>query len=387
MPITTRKSTYTIFMLGGVVKDMDTAAFEEALQLKQFIPIDSTPDELSFGWTSTNDINDTTFATESVARGEFYLFAMRTDKRSIPGATVTNETNKAIKKELARTGKEFLSRDKKREIKEQTLLRLRSRTVPTPKIVQCVYEPAKGILYAGTASKNEIELIEDLIAETFGEQAVMLFPCDRAEQLLGADTTAKLNTLQSDYGNADYKLMTDFLTWLWSKSETINGGVMRLKSGEYEITIDGDVIVDQFDGREIVSTFRARTKDANYDFHDVKYGMWQNPRGVRAMNIYMAHGDDEYVITMNATKPATIVVKTPPLKLNGESVTSESPFLEKMYFIHSTNEFISNLFDLFLKARLSPDRWKRENEVVRGWLEASAPECERVALAHEDVSE
>lgn len=379
MPITTRKSTYTMFVLGGQAKEMDTAAFEDSLKMKQFIPIDATPDIKSFGWTNTNDINDFTFSTDSVARGEFYFFNMRLDKRTIPGATLRNETNKAIKEELARTGKDYLSRDRKREIKEQTELRLRTRTVPTPKTVQCVYDPGAEILYAGTTSKTEIEIIEDLLGETFDEHPQLLFPCDRAENYLGGDTTAKLNEIQSDFGNADYKLMTDFLTWLWSKSETINAGVLNLNSGEYVIAVDGDVIVDEFDGREIVSSFRVKTKDEKYDFHDVKYGMWQNPRGVRAMNIFMSHGDDDYVVTLDATKPASIAVKTPPLKLNGESVTEESPFLEKMYFIDRTNKFVDDLFELFIKARLNPERWKREHAVMQGWLEASAPECERNA--------
>ncbi len=380
MALTTRKSVYSRFLLEGSVKALDTAAFEDALRAKRFMPIDATPDEKSFGWTQVDDINDYEFTGNTIARGEFYLFGLRIDKRSIPGATVRNELSKAIKAELQRTGKDYISRERRKELKEQITLKLRARQIPTPKVIQCVFNTANGMLYAATTSGPEVELIMDMVIDTFGETATPLMPGNLAE-IEGKeieDVTAKLNVIQGEFGDVDYKLMSEFLTWLWCKSETIGVEKHQLESGEFSYFIDGTVDVDEYNGREIVSVFKAKTNNEKYDFHDVKYGMWRATRGVRRMSICMSHGDDDYVITLDATKSFGLAVKTPPLHLNGESVTAESPFLEKMYFLQIAEGFIGDMFRRFIKARLT-SRWERENTVIQQWLEASAPECERSA--------
>jgi len=69
-------------------------------------------------------------------------------------------------------------------------------------------------------------------------------------------------------------------------------------------------------------------------------------------------------------------VKTPPIQLNGESVLNESPFMEKMALLDVAQNFMDDMYALFVKTRLTA-RWVKTRKAIDVWLEASAPECER----------
>lgn len=374
MPITTRKSTFTIFNLEAI-RDMDVNSVEELLRGKQFTPIDDTPDVLSYGWTPVGDINDLDFQ-ETIARGEYMLWAMRVDKRSIPSSVMRNEVSKVVKDELQRTGREFLSRERLGEIKEQVSLRLRSKMPPTPKTVQVVYDPSAKQVYVGSTSKTDIEYFIDLVQDTFGEVALPWNPADHAEEVLGAKIVDKLNAMEKETGNADYKIISDFLFWLWWKTETYKGGECKVPSGTYSAYVDGKIILDEYKDSTIQGKIDISTKDENNEFEDVKYSLWKFPRGIRSLSLKVENNDTEYELLLRADIPSSITVKTPPLRLNGEAVFNESPFLEKMYFLETIRNFINDLFTIFLKVRFSA-RWESAYQNAMLWLEASAPECER----------
>lgn len=378
MAITTRKTAMTVFSARELsLKDMDTKALEELLRTFSFTPIDSTPDRRSIGWTGAHDINDYTFELDTIARADNYIWALRIDTKNIPGSTLNNELNIAIKNELQRTGRDFLSRDRKKELKEQVIMRLRTKMTPTPKTIQVVYDQTSNMIFVGTTSNAELEIFEDLAATTFDGNIIRLTADVMAEDILDGDPNEVLREIaRTSVGDINYAIMTGFLTWLWCKSDTLAGKELPLEPGAFSFVIDNDIVIDDYTDSKISSTITVKTKDEHYNFYDLKYGMWKSQRGVRKLTLVVNHGEDKYLITLDATKSAAVTVKTPNIRLNGESVLNESPFLEKLYFIDITRKFLNAVFDIYINARTS-DRWEREREHIYQWLMASAPECEQ----------
>ena len=377
MPITTRKSAFVRYNVDeDVLSKLDTMHFEGKLREFAFKPIDEGTETKSTGWVSVDNINDT-FETTTAAVGNFFLWGMRRDTRKVPGAVLRNEVSKAIAQELKRTGKDFISRERRVEIRDQSYLRLLARMPATPKVTQCVYDADRNVIYFGSSATEDMLSFEDLFFTTFGAVPTIPSPSDKAVAIMGDEVTSALSDMAAGSENgADYPLFCDFLLWLWYKTETHNGGEFTIPSGTYTALVKDRIGVVEFGQREVVSQMDTKTKDELNEFADVKYGLWKFQRSVYKLHLDVTRGSEEYSFDIDATKPNFFVVKTPPLHLNGESVTNESPFLEKMALLDVAQNFVDDMYTLFVKARLSK-RWTNARKAIQVWLEASAPECER----------
>jgi len=377
MPITTRKSAFARYSIEeDVLSKLTTIEFEERLRKMAFKPIDEGSDTKSLGWTSALDINDTTFSASCVATGNFLVWAMRLDKRSVPAAVLRNEVSKTIAQEIKRSGKDFLSRERKQEIKDQCYLRLLARIPAVPKIYQCVYDSARNTIYFGSTSNADMLNFEELFHATFESLPMVVTPSDAAVAIMGDGVTEMLSSIHVGEGSVEYPLYCDFLLWLWYKTDTYKAGNFTLQSGEYAAQVEGKVSVVEFSGRSVVSSVDTKTSQEDNEFGDVKYGLWKFQRTVNKMRLSVDRNGETFDYDIDAAKPFAITVKTPPIQLNGESVLNESPFMEKMALLDVAQNFMDDMYALFVKTRLTA-RWVKTRKAIDVWLEASAPECER----------
>lgn len=377
MPITTRKSAFVRYNVEeDVLSKLDTMTFENKLRELAFKPIDEGTETKSSGWVSVDNINDT-FMSTTAAVGNFFLWGMRKDTRKVPGSVLRNEVSKAIANELKRTGKDFISRERRVEIRDQCYLRLLARMPATPKVTQCVYDGDRNVIYFGSSSTEDMLTFEDLFFTTFGAVPTLPTPSDKAVAIMGDEITNVLSDMAAgSEGGAEFPLFCDFLLWLWYKTETHNGGEFTIPSGTYTALVKDRIGVVEISKREVVSAMDTKTRDELNEFADVKYGLWKFHRTVSKLHLEVTRGTEEFEFDIDASKPAFLVVKTPPLHLNGESVTNESPFLEKMALLDVAQNFVDDMYTLFVKARLTK-RWTNTHKAIQVWLEASAPECER----------
>lgn len=359
----------------SVLSKLDTMAFENKLRAFPFKPIDEGSETKSVGWVSVDNINDT-FTSTTAAVANYFLWGMRRDTRKVPTSTLRNEVVKAIANELKRTGKDFLSRDRRVEIKDQCYLRLLARMPAVPKVIQIVYDGDSNTILFGSSATEDMLAFEDIFFNTFGAVPTIPTPSDRAVAILGDGVTSTISDMSGSTGDAEYPLFCDFLLWLWYKTETYNGGEFDIPSGRYTALVKGRVGVVELSSREVVSAMDTKTKDDTNEFSDVKYGLWKFNRTVTKLHLEVSRSEADFEFDIDASKPGFIVVKTPALHLNGESVTNESPFLEKMALLDTAQNFLDDMFTLFVKARLS-NRWTNTRKAITVWLEASAPECER----------
>jgi DNA recombination-dependent growth factor C len=170
----------------------------EKLRKFGFVDIDATADERSFGWTNIDDMLDMNWTQSPPEKAEFFAFALRLDTRRIPPAVLKKHTTIALNKELEHNkeqGKNFVSRDRKREIKEQVTLRLRARTLPIPAVFDIVWNPRTNRLLLATTNAKVRALFEDHFALTFDLHLEPLTPFFMAMDILGEDAAPRLEHL------------------------------------------------------------------------------------------------------------------------------------------------------------------------------------------------
>jgi DNA recombination-dependent growth factor C len=185
-----------------VVEDIPDSLWREAPKLLQdnaFRDIDDTVDERSFGWCNLDNMLDMAWADSPPEKGHYLCFSLRLDTRRIPPAVFKKHVMIALAQELAQAkaeGKAFLSKDRRREIKDQVMLRLRARSLPIPAVFDAVWNTQSGrILFCSTNSKAK-GLFEDHFQLTFGLTLEPLTPFFLAMDMLGEAAASRLETLE-----------------------------------------------------------------------------------------------------------------------------------------------------------------------------------------------
>lgn len=171
----------------------------EKLQQFCFVDIDATADERSFGWTNIDDMLDMNWTQSPPEKAEYFTFSLRLDTRRIPPAVLKKHNTIALNKELAHNkeqGKNFVSRDRKKEIKEQVTLRLRARTFPIPASFDVIWNPSVNRVYLTTTNSKVRALFEDYFALTFELHLEPLTPFFQAMEVMGEDAAPKLENLE-----------------------------------------------------------------------------------------------------------------------------------------------------------------------------------------------
>lgn len=170
----------------------------DRLRQNSFQDIDELPEERSFGWTAFEDLLDVTFNRNPVEKGHYLAFCLRLDTRRVPPAVIKKHLAVALRKEeeLNREqGKKFVSRDRKKELKEQVMLRLRMRFLPIPAEFQVIWNTAESVVYFASTQQKMLDLFEDIFVRTFELHLAPLSPYELAVSLLG-DNNQRLDTLE-----------------------------------------------------------------------------------------------------------------------------------------------------------------------------------------------
>lgn len=185
-----------------VVEDIPDSLWREAPKLLRdnaFKDIDDTTDERSFGWCNIDNMLDMAWADSPPEKGHYLCFSLRLDTRRIPPAVFKKHVMIALAQELAHAkaeGKAFLSKERRREIKDQVMLRLRARSLPVPAVFDAVWNMQSGrILFCSTNSKAKA-LFEDQFQVTFGLELEALTPFALASDMLGEAAIPRLETLE-----------------------------------------------------------------------------------------------------------------------------------------------------------------------------------------------
>jgi recombination associated protein RdgC len=106
----------------------------------------------------------------------YIVFALRIDKKSIPNKMVQKHVAAESVKRLGESGRDFLSANEKKIIKDHVINQLSLKMPSTPNVYDVVWQYETGDLWFFSNLKSANEELETLFIKTFGLSLVRSIP-------------------------------------------------------------------------------------------------------------------------------------------------------------------------------------------------------------------
>ncbi|SHN50902.1 recombination-associated protein RdgC [Desulfovibrio litoralis] len=200
MGFTASSTGFSRLKITEEVSNEKLSQIPELLIQHSFKDIDEIAVERSFGWVNFDDMLDTSWQESPPEKAHYFCFSLRIDTRRIPAGVMKKHLMLALKEEEQRNkeqGRKFISRERKKELKEQVHLRLMSRFLPIPAEFNIIWNTEKNMIYLASTQEKIIDLFMEYFTKSFNLHLELLTPYSLAAHLLG-DTA--LNSL--DYLSA-----------------------------------------------------------------------------------------------------------------------------------------------------------------------------------------
>lgn len=192
-------SSFTRFRITDPVPPSLWGEILDRLRRFAFRDIDATSDERSLGWVSFEDMLDAEWSREAPQKGVYIAFSLRLDTRRVPPAVLKKHTAVAMKAEETRNreqGRKYISRERKKELREQVELNLRTRTLPIPAEFNVVWNTGENTVYFASTQSKMVEAFQEHFTQTFNLDLDPLTPYGLAAKILGENGLAKLDHLE-----------------------------------------------------------------------------------------------------------------------------------------------------------------------------------------------
>ena len=175
----------TRYKVEGKIEEPFLETIAHCLKMNIISESNNDLSEKNVGWTSFENPFSPDFGGSSFVIGSHLVFSLRIDKKVIPSKILKKHCAIEEAKRLAETGREYLSRNEKKNIKEHVTSVLLLRIPSTPNIYDLIwdYEDASLLFFSNLKSANEE--LETLFPETFNLSLIRLFPYTMADLIMG----------------------------------------------------------------------------------------------------------------------------------------------------------------------------------------------------------
>lgn len=133
-------------------------------------------EEIAFGWTNTLDNFYPDFETGLFIVGNYVHVSLRVDKKTVPSSVLKKEVFIACREECLKLGTERLSKGHVAEIKERKMEALLLGAYAVPSCFDVIWDVENKNLMLLHTNSIAIEILENLMFESFGVKMRMIFP-------------------------------------------------------------------------------------------------------------------------------------------------------------------------------------------------------------------
>ena len=200
-------TSFTRFRILDTVTDALIREVPERLRKHAFVDIDDLPEMHAQGWVSFEDFLDAEWTAAPPQKGNYLVFSLRVDNRRIPAGVIRKHvalTLQREKEEMRAKNKTFISRERKKELKEQVLLRLRQRFLPVPGEFNVIWSLEKNEVWLASTQSGMIDLFMEEFLQTFDLRLEQLTPYALAVSMLDEDALLRLDRLEAtQFASAD----------------------------------------------------------------------------------------------------------------------------------------------------------------------------------------
>jgi hypothetical protein len=192
-------ASFTRYRIISEIPDGLWSELVDRLRRNRFRDIDDTADERSFGWVSYDNWLDPNFKEAPPQKGEYVAFQLRLDTRRVSPAVFKKHFQLALDEALEQAreqGRKFVSRDQKKELREQVALKLRARSLPIPAVFEVIWNTSLGHVYLGSTRQQIKSMFEDMFTLTFDLHLEPLSPFYLASALTADDKQQALEQIE-----------------------------------------------------------------------------------------------------------------------------------------------------------------------------------------------
>ena len=171
-------STHSVtrYHIDGKIEGSINEKVREGL-IKYSIPkIENEYDEISAGWTPLESPYNPDFESFSFLFGTYFVFSLRVDKKSIPAKLIQKYIAMEIEKKKEKSGRDFISKNEKSELKEHVIDILMHKIPAVPSLYDVLWDYEEKNLYLYTTQKAANEFFETIFLKSFKLKPIRLFP-------------------------------------------------------------------------------------------------------------------------------------------------------------------------------------------------------------------
>lgn len=166
----------TRYKVEGVLNNPVMESVLSGLKQNTISDIDQEALDTTAGWTSTNQPFFPDFEGSSFVVGPHFVFSLRIDTKRVPVKVIQKHVAMETQKKLVESGREYLSREEKKMIKDSVTNMLYRRVPAVPSIYDLIWSQEEGNLWFFSTQKSANETVETLFLKSFKLTLVRLFP-------------------------------------------------------------------------------------------------------------------------------------------------------------------------------------------------------------------
>lgn len=191
MGIFSTSTAITRYRVGGKPDHPVFESVGKALTANAIPEIDQSASGKTIGWTSLENPYRADFQGSSFVYGAYFVFSLRIDRKVLSKKVVQKYIALETEKRLKQSGREFLSADEKKMVKDHVINILNLRIPATPNIYHVLWNHDTESLFYFTTLKNANEELETLFFKSFKLSLIRLFPYTLADLCAGLSDSQK----------------------------------------------------------------------------------------------------------------------------------------------------------------------------------------------------
>jgi len=193
MGFLTGTCTFTKYRIEGEEPISFRDFVDERLKKFAFRELEGASDEKTTGWVGLGNVLDTAFLNAYYSVGDYLAFSLRIDRRSVPAALHKKHVLEAEEKARTMTGRRYLSKGEKTEIKDRVHAVLMSKVMAVPSLFDVCWCVSERWLLLASLTPKVREEFEKLFKRCFELEPVPFVPW--TARYLDQELEAKLGRL------------------------------------------------------------------------------------------------------------------------------------------------------------------------------------------------
>ncbi len=156
----------------------------------------------------------------------------------------------------------------------------------------------------------------------------------------------------------------EFLTWLWFTIEKRPERLKAIEKNLGSLTIGNRIVIENRRNNEVLEAITIKGDDAG-----LEEGILSLKKGgvVTEINLMQTIGDNIWSFTLKGESFNISSLKTPVVGQVETGDDIEGAVIEKVYLYDQVIELVRNLFNIFIKKRVS-DRWPETVNHIKKWI-------------------